>query len=161
MSRVPDHSTRAPGTRKAILTVVDLVAMLLQALDIPLLQHPVSHQQLEEPPVDVSHGAHTPRTALHGGVYTRRKRNHHLRAQPSSVLGFVQMCMDEYKLAMVFKIQVIIVSSTETKRTQARASASESWAVVRSVFWSETDTCTHSLLLLLAVKLGNSSCFSF
>ena len=45
---------------------MDLIAVLLQALDIALFQHPVSHQQLEEPPVDISHDARSPRAALHG-----------------------------------------------------------------------------------------------
>ena len=60
-NRVPEH----PGNRETILTVMDLVAVLLQALNIPFLQHSMSHQQLEESPVDISHDAHSSCTALH------------------------------------------------------------------------------------------------
>lgn len=40
--------------------------MLLQALNVPFLQHSMSHQQLEEPSVDVSHDAHSSCATLHG-----------------------------------------------------------------------------------------------
>lgn len=67
MSLVPDHTAREPpGNRKTILTVMDLIAVLLQALNLPFLQHSVSHQQLEEPPVDISHGARSSGATLHG-----------------------------------------------------------------------------------------------
>lgn len=67
MSLVPDHTIpEHSGNREMILTVMDLIAMLLQALNIPFLQHSVSHQQLEEPPVDISHDAHSSCATLHG-----------------------------------------------------------------------------------------------
>lgn len=67
MSLVPDHTAPEPsGHRKTILTVMDLIAVLLQALNLPFLQHAVSHQQLEEPPVDIGHGARSSWATLHG-----------------------------------------------------------------------------------------------
>lgn len=67
MSLVSDRTAlESSGERKTILTVMDLIAVLLQALHLPLLQHAVSHQQLEEPPVDIGHGARPSRATLHG-----------------------------------------------------------------------------------------------
>lgn len=62
-----EHSTGAAGHRGATLTVMDLVAVLLQALDLPLLQHTMSHQQLQEAPMDIRHGTCSSRAALHVG----------------------------------------------------------------------------------------------
>lgn len=47
---------QAAGDRDTTLTVMDLVAVVLQAPNLPLLQHTVSHQQLEEAPMDIRHG---------------------------------------------------------------------------------------------------------
>ena len=75
VSLAPDHTVaEQPGNRETILTVMDLIAVLLQALDVPLLQHAVSHQQLEESPVDISHDAHSPRAALHGWRNWKKKQ---------------------------------------------------------------------------------------
>lgn len=63
--RVPERL--APGhvvSRETILTVMDPIAVVLQPPNVPLLQHAVSHQQLQEPPVDVGHDASPPRAAL-------------------------------------------------------------------------------------------------
>lgn len=49
------------------LTVMDLVAVVLQAPNFPLLQYTVSHQQLEEAPVDICHDSYPSRAALHVG----------------------------------------------------------------------------------------------
>lgn len=57
----------AAGNRDTTLTVVDLVTVVLQTPDLPLLQHTVGHQQLEEAPMDIRHGTHSSRAALHVG----------------------------------------------------------------------------------------------
>lgn len=46
---------------------MDLVTVVLQAPNLPLLQHTVSHQQLEEAPMDIRHDTHSSRAALHVG----------------------------------------------------------------------------------------------
>lgn len=65
MTRVP-HGQEHPVTGVMILTVMDLVAVLLQAPHFPLLQHPMGHEQLQEAPVHIRHDTRPPRTALHG-----------------------------------------------------------------------------------------------
>lgn len=66
VSLVPNqHPPEHMRNREMTLTVMNLIAVVLQALDVPFFQHPVSHQQLQEAPVDVGHGACSSGTALH------------------------------------------------------------------------------------------------
>lgn len=60
------YSGRAAWEQGRVLTVMDLIAVLLQALDVALFQHTMSHQQLQKSPVDIGHDARSPRVALHG-----------------------------------------------------------------------------------------------
>ena len=64
--RTRKTSTCVAWEQGRVLTVMDLIAVLLQALDVALFQHTMSHQQLQKSPVDIGHDARSPRAALHG-----------------------------------------------------------------------------------------------
>lgn len=100
---------------------MDLIAVLLQARHVPLLQHSVRHQQLEESPVDIGHDAHSSGAALHGeGAERGYMKSSYVKHTKGNVLDFAQICINRYKFVMVFKTNIIMLNSTEMKRTQVQ-----------------------------------------
>ena len=93
------------GNGGGILTVMDLVAVPLQALDVALLQHAVGHQQLEEAPVDVGHDARSPGAALHECGNCKGSEGSRVTAQRANqqhATGRTDLYVHRYKPGMAF-----------------------------------------------------------
>lgn len=82
---------------------MDLVTVVLQAPNLPLLQHTMSHQQLEEAPMDICHGTRSSRTALHVGG-AEKEESPSPACTRAVVGGSTLVCVDKQTLLQLSEL---------------------------------------------------------